>query len=524
MNRKKILTKIKEEWGKLKSESFNFNLIERYFLNNNHSGKFQVISDKTMNDIDFQELFMFLDRTNTRVGQQYLYNRLSTIDANDDFGRQENLIEYYLKNEQVRVKTQWLLSKLNTNEAYYLSSLFQDDYIKRPKWFWVFPVFSVSNLLLLITTFIFPQFFSALILVLIMSMLLHYWNKKNIYVYTDSIPQLVILLNITKDLLKDHSDKSAENSLKSLEALKKPMSVFSTESKMNSDIGQIVWFFLEYLKIFFQIEPILVFSVLRKLDKKRNDIHKLFKYVSCIDIAISLASLRTGLSYFCKPDISENHQTLGFEEIYHPLIPDCVSNSLHVNEKSILLTGSNMSGKTTFIRTIAINVLCAQTINTCFATRFTLKPMRIFSAIRITDDLLNDKSYYFEEVHTIKQIIGESQTDCYKLFLLDEIFKGTNTVERIAAGKAVLSYIGKDKNLVFVSTHDIELTDLLNDSYELYHFTEMIEDEAIYFDYKLKKGNLATRNAIRILELNNYPVEIVNEARMISKHIAGSNK
>lgn len=88
----------------------------------------------------------------------------------------------------------------------------------------------------------------------------------------------------------------------------------------------------------------------------------------------------------------------------------------------------------------------------------------------------------------------------------------------------MLSYIGKDKNLVFVSTHDIEWTDLLNDSYELYHFTQIIGDEAIYFDYKLRKGNLATRNAIRILELNDYPVEIVNEARMISKHIAGISK
>jgi DNA mismatch repair ATPase MutS len=112
----------------------------------------------------------------------------------------------------------------------------------------------------------------------------------------------------------------------------------------------------------------------------------------------------------------------------------------------------------------------------------------------------------------------------FKLFLLDEIFKGTNTVERIAAGKAVLSYIGKDKNLVFVSTHDIELTDLLSDSYELYHFTEIVEHEHILFDYKLKKGNLATRNAIRILEFNDYPVELIAEAKEISRKITAANR
>jgi len=523
MNKKKKYSKIKNDWGKLKAESFNFHLIERYFLNNNHAGKFQVITDKTMNDIDFQELFMFIDRTNTKIGQQYLYDKLLTIDANENFKEQENLIDYCLKNEQTRMKAQLLLSKLNNNEAYYISSLFQDEYIKKPEWFWLIPIFSVINLLSLVLTFISPQFFPLLLLVLIISMLFHYWNKKNIYVYTDSIPQLTNLLNTTKEFLKDHFDESAGNSLKSLETQKKGMFIFSTESKMNSDIGQIVWFVLEYLKIFFLFEPIVLFIVLKKLDSKRNDIHALFKYIGRIDTAISIASFRTGLNYFCKPDISTNHQTLNFEEIYHPLIVGCIANSLYVNGKSILLTGSNMSGKTTFIRTIAINVLCAQTINTCFAKRFALKPMQIYSAIRITDDLLDEKSYYFEEVRTIKEIIDASQTDCYKLFLLDEIFKGTNTVERIAAGKAVLSYIGKDKNITFVSTHDIELTDLLGDAYELYHFTETIEDDSIYFDYKLKKGNLATRNAIRILELNNYPDEIIDEAKKISKNIISSS-
>ena len=124
-----------------------------------------------------------------------------------------------------------------------------------------------------------------------------------------------------------------------------------------------------------------------------------------------------------------------------------------------------MSGKTTFIRTIAINTLLAQTINTTFATSFNLSQMRIFSAIRISDDLLNDKSYYMEEVETIKNMIDECRSKQRNIFILDEIFKGTNTTERIAAGKAVLSYLSADDNIVFVSTHDIELASLLADSY-----------------------------------------------------------
>jgi DNA mismatch repair ATPase MutS len=178
-----------------------------------------------------------------------------------------------------------------------------------------------------------------------------------------------------------------------------------------------------------------------------------------------------------------------------------------------------MSGKTSFIRTIGINVITGLTINTCFAEHFLMPVMRVFSAIRISDDLMNDKSYYFEEVLTIKSMIDESENKTGNLFLLDEIFKGTNTVERISAGKAVLSSLTKNGNIVFVSTHDIELADLLEDEFELYHFSEKVNNQTVDFDYKLKDGKLTNRNAIRILEINNYPEEIIKEAIVISKEL-----
>jgi DNA mismatch repair ATPase MutS len=114
-------------------------------------------------------------------------------------------------------------------------------------------------------------------------------------------------------------------------------------------------------------------------------------------------------------------------------------------------------------------------------------------------------------------MIEESSSPVQSLFLLDELFKGTNTIERIAAGKAVLSYLSRGNHLVFVSTHDLELTDLLETGFDLYHFTELVEHGSIAFDYKLRPGNLTTRNAIRILELNAYPAEIIREARDLSE-------
>jgi DNA mismatch repair ATPase MutS len=278
---------------------------------------------------------------------------------------------------------------------------------------------------------------------------------------------------------------------------------------------------VEYIKIQFLLEPIIVFSALEHLKEKRKNIQHLYEFFGKIDNAVSIASLRHGLSNHCIPEITLEHTGIGFNDLYHPLVQDCVPNSMDTKGRSILLTGSNMSGKTTFIRSLSISALYAQTINTCFSASFQLSPMKILSTIRISDDVLSGKSYYFEEVLSINEMVKKSQSGSKTLFFLDEIFKGTNTIERIAAGKAVLSYICKNGNTVFVSTHDIELTGLLNYEYDLYHFTEMVVDGAVHFDYKLKCGGLRTRNAIRILEINGYPKEIIEEAKEISNQIIG---
>jgi DNA mismatch repair ATPase MutS len=144
--------------------------------------------------------------------------------------------------------------------------------------------------------------------------------------------------------------------------------------------------------------------------------------------------------------------------------------------------------------------------------------LKIYSSIRITDDLLENTSYYLEEVLTIKKLIDVSKSKVPHLFVLDEIFKGTNTIERISGGKAILSYLNKGKNIVLVSTHDIELTDILSkENFELFHFSEQVENNKLNFDHKLKEGKLKTRNAIKILELYNYPSEIIKDARTTEK-------
>ena len=512
----------------LKDENFNFELIEHYFKCKKHSDVFQIVGAQLVKDIDLHELFMYIDRTRSKIGQQYLYSQLHSIEMNLHFEEQKTIIDYVTEHKEKREKIQSLLSKMNKREAYYLSNLFLDEFISKPQWFWIVRVLSIAGLTTLILSFFFNKFFILLLAIYVINMIFYFWNKNNIMTYSDSIPQLTPLCKIAKEfVLMNIIPKSKHkilSSANSIYELKNQIKFFKIRTGIISEIESLVLFFREMVNILFLIEPQIVFNVLKKLDKKREDVQTLFEYVGKIDSAMSIADMRATMPYYCIPTfLDTNKINLDFTDIYHPLILDCIPNSLKIHDKSILLTGSNMSGKTTFMRTIALNILFAQTLNTCFAKSFKLSQTRLFSAIRIADDLLSDKSYYFEEVLTVKNMINESQSASKNIFLLDEIFKGTNTVERIAAGKAVLSYLAEsDNNIVFVSTHDIELADLLKTTYDLYHFTEVIKEEDIHFDYKLKIGNLSTKNAIRILEINNYPCQVVEEARNILKLIEKS--
>ena len=188
----------------------------------------------------------------------------------------------------------------------------------------------------------------------------------------------------------------------------------------------------------------------------------------------------------------------------------------------LLLTGSNMSGKTTFIRTVMLNALLGETLCTCFAERFTAPYMRLHSSIRISDDITEGTSYYLQEVLTVKRLLEDADRPAACLFVLDELFKGTNTTERIAAGKAVLARLNRGPHIVLAATHDIELAELLRgDGYELHHFREEVADGRLVFDYCLHTGPLTTRNAIRILELYDYPPELIAEAYDTQQKLLG---
>jgi hypothetical protein len=520
-NHNKEEENLQQSFGKLKDATFDFDSIGKYFRKKKHPDAFQVISDKTCDDLDFEELFMFLDRTQSKGGQQYLYNKLRVIPENHpEVASHEGLLMRLINEPEYRLTIQKQLKKLDRRESYYIPALFQDEHLQPPKWFFLIKILSFSSLLSLLLIPFLPQLLFFWSIIILINFVLHYRNKRNLYAYLASVPQLLIMNKAARELFKDQMLKKLNpnlaSSIKDINKVRNRMSLFKLEANLGGDAVAIFWALIDIIKIVFLLEPLLLFGVLKQLDSKRKQIEEVYSFIGLTDTLISVASLRHGLTHYCQPVVHGVSKRISAREVYHPLIPDCVTNNIEINGKSILLTGSNMSGKTSFIRTIGINAITAQTINTCFARHFSLPKMRIFTAIRINDDLMNDRSYYFQEVLTIKEMIDRVDNEHPNIYLLDEIFKGTNTIERISAGKAILSSLNQNNHIVFVSTHDIELADLLKDEYELFHFSEIINHQSIDFDFKLKNGKLKNRNAIRILQINEYPDEIIKEAIKIS--------
>lgn len=240
-----------------------------------------------------------------------------------------------------------------------------------------------------------------------------------------------------------------------------------------------------------------------------KELRDLFSLIGHLDAIISIASFRQSLPWYCAPDFVKDHEVV-FSKVYHPLLKDPVANS-GTFQNDCLITGSNASGKSTFIKTIAINHVLAQTINTCCAEQYRLSFSYVASSMALKDNLLNGESYFMAEIRSLKRIIEyckERRCICF----IDEILRGTNTPERIAASTAVLRLLHETQSLCLVASHDMELTKILLGVYDLYHFSETFENETIAFDYLLKEGPSRSTNAIRLLKWMGFDPKIVQEA------------
>ena len=239
-------------------------------------------------------------------------------------------------------------------------------------------------------------------------------------------------------------------------------------------------------------------------DEYGLEVEKWVEVIGEIEALSSLSVLMQIEENISFPTIDNSKLKVAAQGLGHPLINSDVRilNNMEMDNSIFIITGSNMSGKTTFLRTVGINLVLAYSGGPVYAQKMSCPMLNIYTSMRITDDLKNGISTFYAELLRIKNIINEAKKNKNMIFLIDEIFRGTNSMDRILGAKNVLANLNKLGVIGAITTHDLELC--LLDKYgriKNYHFSEEYKDNKIHFDYKIKPGKSTSTNAKYLMKL-----------------------
>lgn len=523
-SRKHKLEKLRAAWGLPLDRIPNFDLIRNYHELVSKDSECDFVDDKTWADLNFNDVYSLIDRNISGPGRQYLYHLLHKYETNqellDDRYKQ---IKLFKENQGIREKIQLALLRISSDDTYFIISLLLGEKPVIPKYPPLIYLSSVLSILSILAAFYNSTFFFAVLFMSVLNMII---TK----VYSSGIADSFIgFANLKKLIVSAYelSNIETEQEIEQFSVLKKHSGILRKLNKKvshlvidKSQLDNFAQTVIEYLNMFCLFDLVAYTKSVIELYRYKIEIKEVFDAVASLDADISIASYISGIPSYSKPGfIPEN--IISFDDVYHPLLDGAVPNSIDKLSTSALITGSNMAGKTTFIKCIGINVILSQTLGFTLSKRAVIPKLIVKSSIKVEDSIVNSKSYYFTEVEEIQKLISLSTTGKKYLFIIDEIFRGTNTVERLGISAAVLKQLNHN-NLVLVTTHDIELQELLNKSFSMYHFNEQVDGDRYYFDFRIKEGACSSGNAIKLLELMGYPEQITKEAKQISNRIMGS--
>lgn len=514
-----FVSSLYEDYGKLPVKEYTlerFAKISSYYKKHMEGGQ---IDDITWNDLNMDEVFKRMNYTFSASGEEYLYYTLrSTGKTKTELSHLEEVVRFFHEHADERVKLQLLMHQLGYTGKYSLYDYIDNlDYLGERSNFRhiVFNLLFIP--LLLLMPFQMSISLIGLVILMIYNILSYFKDKNEIEPYIISFAYVMRLIQISEKMVRISvpvCSKEWENMKTHITALSgmRRGSFWVFSSNKGNTTGNPLDMILDYVKMIFHVDLMQFNKMLSQLRLHLEDVDSLITDVGYIETAIAIGSLRNSLAEYCVPELLEDTDAFQIKDAYHLLLENPVVNSI-TTEKGVLLTGSNASGKSTFLKTVALNAIFAQTIHTCTASEYVAPFFAIYSSMALRDSIGSGESYYIVEIKALKRILDAGKTENRKVIcFVDEVLRGTNTVERIAASTQILKSLTDSKFLCFAATHDIELTELLKDYYENYHFEEDVCDGDVVFNFKIMPGKASTRNAIKLLEIMGYDSAIIEKA------------
>lgn len=505
IERRKQIAKINTLWdNKLKLESFirpNSRFDAQYHAYRDHYNEQSFIDDKTWSDLNMDTLFHKINFNFTAIGEMRLYATLRGMFKVN----QTSLINKFKDNKVFRLNVSYILSKIGKN----VYPLFPDQMLptKRNILLMFCPLLPFIGFAFI---FLIPSKGILICLTfMILNAILSFKLKKS---YDQDLKSIFYTANVIKQ-------SQALSKIESTPAISVDFTHFKASRRFSGLLARVesqdmASSIIMFIKLVFMIDYVLFHLIQRSYFKYQEEVMACYDYISILDNHYSIAMYQHTLTHYCNPKINHNMNGLQMKSIIHPLLDEenAIANTIDISNH-ILLTGSNASGKSTFMKAVALNLILAQSIQTATAHSFIYQPGYVMTSMANADDVLSGDSYFMSELKSIRRLFNTHQ--CNKIYcFIDEIFKGTNTTECIAASESVLSYLDNQKAYqILAATHDVELSTLLDNTYNNYHFNESIQENSIFFDYKIKPGKANTRNAIELLRITQFPIDIYQRAQ-----------
>lgn len=522
MNQRKAerdyLANYKKEYGLKLSKAYSADellCIKSYYENKlTDNDRALTVDDITWNDLDMDLLYKRIDKTLSQPGAEVLYDILRRPLNSEDVSKLEEQITYFSNNEIDREKLVLMLYKIGNGSkisfSTHLRELEKCESLNSMKHYFCL-IFGVVSLMAIF--FNPPLGFILMFVSLFYNIFSYFADKGKVQDYVSTCASILKLIKYSELLVNTPVGgiESEKNEIKEIiKNAKKIRTGAFLVMNQGGATGNFADIILDYFRMYFHLD-LLVFNNMLKLGRKyKKEYLRLWEIIGRIDALIAIGNYRASLPYYANPEFDESVK-YSCEELYHPLLDCPVSNSVKL-DKCALLTGSNASGKSTFLKTVAINAILAQTINTVCAKKYTAPHFCVMTSMALSDNIEAGQSYYMAEIKALKRIIESESVEHKVLCCIDEVLRGTNTAERISASSAVLEHISRLGFVCFAATHDLELSVLLSKYYDNYHFSENVEDDRITFPYKLYEGATKSRNAIKLLSFMGFDKMIVEDA------------